>query len=422
MTQYDAVIVGAGIIGLATAYHIKQQNPQEKILLIDKMGAAGQGNTARSAGMFRNFFYSPTNLELVRTSTGFYEGIPNLKIKWIRYLWLFHEEGYKKVEPVLREMEQRGLGFKLFDDHDLRKMLKINTKVTGDEEARMMGLADVSKAIFVMKAGSIDVDYLVGFYESRFKEQGGEIRYKTKAERIIVEPVERLGMPGEPYLWQKAKATGVKTDNGSIKAKKTIIAAGAWSPSILDEVGIETHIKPIKRQIFIVKADTPKLKELLHVKGLNQEGCMPFTILPNGVYFKAVPGEETFWLSYGDEFPRAFKLEDDPRAEEYFYRYGINFVVPKYYPQFKEAKLSSSFAGLYAKNTLDGQPVIFEENGIIVVGGTSGSGIMKADAVGRIAAALYAGEEYATLFGGEKFKASNLGLEERKVEPEKLII
>ena len=89
---------------------------------------------------------------------------------------------------------------------------------------------------------------------------------------------------------------------------------------------------------------------------------------------------------------------------------------------FKKAKLFSSFAGLYAKNTLDGQPVVFEENGIIVVGGTSGSGIMKADAVGRIAAALYAGQEYAALFGGEKFKVSDLGLEERKVEPERLII
>ena len=47
---------------------------------------------------------------------------------------------------------------------------------------------------------------------------------------------------------------------------------------------------------------------------------------------------------------------------------------------------------------------------------------MKADAVGRIAAALYAGEEYAELYGGEKFRVSDLGIRERKVEPEKLIL
>jgi hypothetical protein len=47
---------------------------------------------------------------------------------------------------------------------------------------------------------------------------------------------------------------------------------------------------------------------------------------------------------------------------------------------------------------------------------------MKADAVGRIAAALYAGQEYALLYGDKQFKVSDLGLKKRNVEPEKLII
>jgi glycine/D-amino acid oxidase-like deaminating enzyme len=58
----------------------------------------------------------------------------------------------------------------------------------------------------------------------------------------------------------------------------------------------------------------------------------------------------------------------------------------------------------------------------MVVGGASGSGILKADAVGRIAAALYNGEEYALLYGGKGFKVSDLGLKHRSVEPEKLVI
>jgi hypothetical protein len=47
---------------------------------------------------------------------------------------------------------------------------------------------------------------------------------------------------------------------------------------------------------------------------------------------------------------------------------------------------------------------------------------MKGDAVGRIAAALYAEEEYALLYGEKDFKISDLGLKQRNVEPEKLII
>jgi hypothetical protein len=56
------------------------------------------------------------------------------------------------------------------------------------------------------------------------------------------------------------------------------------------------------------------------------------------------------------------------------------------------------------------------------VGGASGSGILKADSMGRIAAALYGGEEFANLYGERKFKVSDLGLKNRSVEPEKLVI
>jgi hypothetical protein len=58
----------------------------------------------------------------------------------------------------------------------------------------------------------------------------------------------------------------------------------------------------------------------------------------------------------------------------------------------------------------------------MVVGGASGSGILKADSIGRIATALYSSEEYALLYGDRKFRVSDLGLKKRSVEPEKLVI
>ncbi|MDH5754009.1 MAG: FAD-dependent oxidoreductase, partial [Candidatus Bathyarchaeota archaeon] len=68
MVEYDAVIVGAGILGLSTAYHIKKEHPNAEILLIDKLSAAGQANTAKSAGAFRCLFYSRTNFTLADSS------------------------------------------------------------------------------------------------------------------------------------------------------------------------------------------------------------------------------------------------------------------------------------------------------------------------------------------------------------------
>ena len=426
MTQYDAVVVGAGIIGLATAYHIQQKNPQDKILVIDKMPAAGQGNTSKSAAMFRISFSSPTNLTLVRTSTKFYDEVQrqgtDLKIRRTGYLWLFNGDKYNELEPVLEEMKKNGLEYTLFDPDELEKKIKINTKVSQDEESQMMGLTDVHKGVLVPNAGSIGVDSLVKFYELGFRKLSGEISYNTEAYGITVESDTPLGISGEPYFWQKPKITGVKTNKGEIKAKKTIIAAGAWVSSLLRPIGIPTYVEPIKRQIFSIKANTQELKELLHVEGLNPVNCLPFTILTNGLYIKPALEEDAFWLCYSDGFPRGFNLEDNPQSEENFYNYGIHQVVTKYFPQFKNAQLYTSFAGLYALNTLDKQPVIFEQNGLIVVGGLSGSGIMKADSMGRIATALYNGEETAMLFGDEQFKVSDLSLKNRKVVPEKMVI
>ncbi|UCG36452.1 MAG: FAD-binding oxidoreductase [Candidatus Bathyarchaeota archaeon] len=428
MTEYDAVIVGAGIIGLATAYHVKKQQPNDRVVIVERMATAGQGNTAKSAAMFRCFFASNTNLTLVDTTVEFFKHIQNelgrdLKLRWAGYLWLFSKEHYKMVEPILRAMSRNGLSHTVYEGEELVERLNLVSRVSDDQEAQIIGLSDVEKGVFVPKAGSIDIDLLVQFYEREFKNMGGIIQYNTRVEKILVEPKRPLNMPDEPFFWQQSRAAGVTTNRSIIRAKKTIVAAGVWANSLLHQVGLYAPMEPIKRQLFSVKAETEELRKLLHVGGLNPEHCMPFTILPEPtVYIKPALEEEAFWLSYGDSFPREFKLEDDPQPEENFYRYGIYQVVTKYFPQFSGAKPYGAWAGQYALNTIDGQPVILEENGLLTVGSCSGSGNMKADAIGRIAAALYSDEDYADLFGGKRFKVSDLGMLKRKVEREKLII
>jgi len=59
---------------------------------------------------------------------------------------------------------------------------------------------------------------------------------------------------------------------------------------------------------------------------------------------------------------------------------------------------------------------------MIVIGGDSGSGIMKADSLGRIVDALYRGEEYAVLFGGFHYPVSRISIKRRKVESEEWVI
>jgi len=428
MTEYDAVIVGAGIVGLSTGYHLKRMNPKLDVLIVDKRGAAGQGSTAKSAAAFRCLFASQTNFALADSSAEFYRHVQDdlkfdLKLRWAGYLWFFDDEGYRKILPVLRDLAGRGFHYREYDGADLAKKLDMKIDFSRDDEAKMMGLADVQRGVLIPKAGLIDVDSLVKYYESEFLRLGGKIQYHTTAEELVVEPRNPLGMPGEPYFWQDATSTGIKTSKGLIKAKKTIVAAGAWASQLLDPVGIECFIKAKKRQVFSVKAKTESLKKLLYCREFTDAGCLPFTILPDPTaYIRPAPEEDALWLAYADEFPRAFKVEEEPEAEENYYTYGLYQVMVKYFPQLTGCQPFSSFAGLYEINSIDGQPVIFEENGVMVVGGASGSGILKADSMGRIAAALYGGEEFANLYGERKFRVSDLGLKNRSVEPEKLVI
>jgi glycine/D-amino acid oxidase-like deaminating enzyme len=428
MPECDVLIVGAGIIGLSTAYHLKLENPAADVLVVDRLGASGQGSTAKSAAAFRCLFASRTNFVLADSSAEFYRHVQDdlkfdLKLRWAGYLWFFDREGYGRMLPVLKDLSSRGFKYVEYDESDLARKLDMRTSLADDEEARVMGLGNVHKGILIPKAGLIDVDSLVKFYESEFLKLGGKIQYNTYVDEITVEPRQPFGMPGEPYFWQETIITGVKTNRGSIRAMKTIIAAGAWTAQLLDPLGIECFIKAKKRQIFSIKAKTDPLRKLLFSEEFTNTGCLPFTILPRpSAYIRPAPEEDALWLAYADEFPRAFKAEDNPEPEENYYRFGLYQVFVKYFPQFKDCEPFSAFAGLYEINTIDGQPLIFEENGLMVVGGASGSGILKADSIGRIAASLYTGKEYAMLYGDSKFKVSDLGLKGRNVEPEKLVI
>ena len=80
------------------------------------------------------------------------------------------------------------------------------------------------------------------------------------------------------------------------------------------------------------------------------------------------------------------------------------------------------WAGLYSYNTLDYLPFVFRKNNLIVIGGDCGSGIMKADSLGRIVNGVYKDEEETALYGGTSYETSRIGFEKRNVEREAWVI
>ena len=426
---FDYVVVGAGIVGLSTAYYLKSMSPHARVLVIDKEDSPGAGDTARSAAAFRVFFTNRANILLSKTSVRFYRSIQesgyDLDMRFVGYLFVLDRRGFKGAMPGLSEARSMGLEFEEIPPEDLERILGVKARPRETELGELMGLEDVEVGVLVREAGILDPERLVMYYYERLKAMGVEFALSTKVTGFTLEPRRSIGVEGEPFPWQEARVSGVMLEDGKeVKAsKKVIVATGAWSPFLLEPIGIDSFSRPKKRQVFVIRARSEGLKRLLHVRGLNRENLMPMTILPKGAFIRPEPREESFWVGLSDDLGRPFELEEPPRPEERFYTLGVLPVLSAYIPEFDEMPYDGSWAGHY-DITMDGLPIIYEpyDSDLVVACGTSGSGIMKADAIGRVAASLALGLEEAELYGGERIPVKWLGVANRISERELLVI
>jgi len=423
----DVLVIGAGILGLSSAYYLKERNPDKMVVVIDKYKSPGQGNTAKSEGAFRNIFTSEHNYLLADTTIDWFSHLENdlgyeIALTHTGYLWLFSKSQTNSLQDAFDSMKRLGIDMVFLEKEDLKRMIPdLITDFDEDEEADILRLEPVDIGVLGTKCGSIDADLLVRSYESEFLKIGGEIIYSKEATKLILKPKEELDIPGEPFVWQESCIVGAETSIGEILAETTVVAAGAWSERLLDPIGFDVMMRPKNRQIFVFK--DPKLNGLLEVKKLNESGIIPLVILPTaGVYLKVNPTELSIWLGCADAIGRSFGLEDDPQPEKEYYTNNIYHVLVKYFPCFENVIPINMWAGQYAVNSFDGIPVVAPIPGMIYVGAASGSGIMKCDALGRIVAALHAGEEEVELYGGRRFRVADLGIKNRNVERESFII
>ncbi|MHA2427377.1 MAG: NAD(P)/FAD-dependent oxidoreductase [Candidatus Hermodarchaeia archaeon] len=433
--KFDIIVIGAGILGVASAYYLQKNNPDKTILLVDSQPDAGQANTAMSAAAIRNMFSSSTNQLLTDTSIDFFRHIQedlkfDLTLHFCGYLWLLSNQQFNEpsVQSWMQRMEANDIAYRTIEKPELKKLLPgLVTEFPNDEEANIMNLNPVDYALFGAECGVLDPSLLVQFYKDEFlKLTKVKPRYNLTVHQLLLEAEPPLGLPGEPYVWQNKQVTGIRSSQGIIQAEKVVLAVGPWTNALLDPVGIPSYVKAKKRQLFIVAAsDQPSLEELLFAKGFSDTGFIPFTILPSGgVYLRGVPEEKSFWVGCADKVGRAYKYnmdDDDYNAERTYYEQSIYPVLNKYFPAFANLRPTNMWAGAYSYS-VDAIPLVYEHSGVIVVTGASGSGIMKADAIARMADALYRGETDTELHGGRTIPTTSLGLTHRKVERENVLI
>ncbi|MEM4246116.1 MAG: FAD-binding oxidoreductase, partial [Candidatus Bathyarchaeia archaeon] len=309
MEDCDIIVVGAGVFGMAAAYHLQRNNPEKRILVLERLAQVGQANTALSAAAYRNMFSSRTNQLLADSSINFYLHVQNdlkydINLEQIGYLWLLTEDQFSQpsVKSWLTNMERSGIEFRLYDEKELReKNPALAQDVEGDEEAQMMRLENIKHGLFGPKCGVLSPTRLTEYYRDEFiRLSQVPPRFNVEVTRLLLEPSPKLDLPGEPYIWQDAKITGVETKQGLIRADTVVVAAGCWVNQILDPVGIPSYVKVKKRQLFSIPADGPDLANFLNMRGFNELGLSPFIILPKGVYIRPVRHENAFWIGCAD--------------------------------------------------------------------------------------------------------------------------
>jgi glycine/D-amino acid oxidase-like deaminating enzyme len=414
----DILVIGAGALGLSSAFHLKRLNPEKSVLVVDRLGGPGQGNTAKCAGIFLNLATTELNFGLCDSTVDWFYHLQDdlghrLNLTRYGYLYLLDSGRHRNLKAAIGEARRIGVEVETYEREDLERMLPDLVTRFGEEETEMMRLKPVEAGVMVKKGGNIDADALTRSLEAEFLKLGGEVGYNTSAERLIVKPEREIGVDGEPFVWQDIRIAGAETSRGEIRAETTVVAAGTWSERLLDPIGFDTLMRPKNRSIFVFK--DPKLRRLRDTEGFSDTNLLPFTKIPEiRVYLKVEPSEGSIWLGCADDLGRRYGLEDDPQPERGLYEDDIYHALVRYLPCFEGLRPVNSWAGQRAINRVDKTPVVAPSPGMIYVGSATGYGVTKCDALGRTVAAAYAGDEEAELYGERRIWVADLGIEDRK--------
>lgn len=389
------IVIGAGVLGLASAYHLLKRGHID-LLVIDRLKGAGRGNTAKSAAAYRDMFSSPLHRALSQGSIAFYKQVQsqtNIGLLPIGYLWLKTADQMQASREVMDAMADAGVQFETLEREELRRRLP---------ELRS---GSIAQGLLGHNCGILNPNLLCRFYAKEILALGGRFAYGAEVTGFTTDGRGRI--------------LGVKVGEGEFMQGTVLVATGAWIRWTMSLAGLAIPVVPRKRQLFAVPAAPGPLQHLLHAGGFNDYNLLPFTIMPGGAYLR--PGTGTFILGFANE-DQPPSLEDDPVAEPDFFQSRVRPQVESCFPCFQGAVPKYAWAGHYADHLADSHPIVDRLAGAFVVGGDSGSGIMKADALGRIAAGLFFGLDQVELADGRDFTVSSLGLGNRRIVPEELII
>ena len=344
----NVVIIGGGVMGTSTAYHLALRGCRD-VVLLEKETFFGQGATGLCAGGIRYQFSTEINVRLSQISLPMLEqfeeelGQP-IDLKWPGYLLLASTEG--------NEVE-----FK--QNIALQNRLGVNSEWLSAEEVRtMIPLVDCQNIIgaaWHAGDGLADPNSVVQGYVSGARQLGVQLFSETAALGIRVE---------------KGRVTGVVTPDGTIATRHVVNAAGPWAAVIGEMAGLDIPVVPVRRQIIV----TTPLAQV--------PPDFPFVIdFARSLYFHREGEGILTGMSNPDE-PPGFSQAVDREWELVHLDAAMERM-----PILEDAGILSRWAGLY-EVTPDAHPILgqVQDFGFYCINGFSGHGFMHGPVCGLLLA------------------------------------
>lgn len=359
---YDIVIVGGGVMGSSTAYHLMASEPL-KVAVIEKDPSYEHASTPLSIGNVRIQFNLKENIEISQYAFEFMKDFEeNMavdgvkpKINWHREgnLFIIDKQDRPRAESDIALQKKLGCNIEWWDREKLEQRLP------------HCNLGDYVGATFGPDDGIMDPYAVLMGYRNKARSLGA---------KYITDEVVKI-------TTDNASVTGVKLASGEeLNAKIVLNCAGPWAGEIAKTAGVEIPVVPVKRQVFAVD---PKVK---------QDAFARLTVLPSGLYMAKETGGLMLVSKTLAEDPIGFDFSwDEKRFMEIIWP-----EMAEFNPELDTLKLMRGWAGLYAVNTLDANAILGEWpelKGFYLVNGFSGHGFQQAAAVGRHMYEMIMGKE-----------------------------
>ena len=230
--SHDAVIVGGGIVGLATAFRLLEAKPQLKILLLEKESRLAAHQTGNNSGVLHCGLYYKPGSEKARLSV---EGLQQMTA-FCREHGVAHEICGKIVVataadelPRLENLWERGHA------NGLLGLQKLNPAQIREIEPHAAGLA----AIRVPQEGIVDYPGVCEKLGELIRQAGGEIKLNTRVEKIISDGGEKV----------------VETSAGNFHAKFVVTCGGLHADRLVQAAGQKPSAKiiPFRGEYYQLK-------------------------------------------------------------------------------------------------------------------------------------------------------------------------